>query len=137
MDFCDIHASVDLFESHSELLNLYFGYNLDELLSFASDSLYSKLNDALHRKLCNYYNYTVFGARLLYRLCIEKASFLESPDALFDTYAEAFNNIMLPFDPSKDLADLGYQTDFGEDYYNRMGNTDDDDDDDLKGKTIV
>lgn len=144
MGGCDIHASVDLFESRSELLKLYFGYNLNELLSLSSDSLYSKLSDALHRRLCNYYNYTVFGARLLYRLCIEKAPFSESPVALFDTYAEALNNTWLPFDPDKDLADLGYQTDFSEDYCNQtddiddddIDDDDDDDDDDQEKKTI-
>ena len=139
MGGCDIHASVDLFESRSELIKLYFGYNPDELLSLSSDSLYSKLSDALHQRLCNYYNYTVFGARLLYRLCIEKAPFSESPVALFDTYAEALNNTWLPFDLDKDLADLGYQTDFSEDYCNQtddIDDDDDDDDDDQKKKTI-
>lgn len=107
---CDIHASVYLFESKSNLLKLYFRYDLDDLMSLSKNDLYEKLNAALCKDLYYPLGYIPFGIRLLYMLCIKESDDKESADKLFKAYYGDFNGDNMLFSPLEmaNLSDLGY-----------------------------
>lgn len=94
MNICDIYASVEIFEKDSQLLNLYFEYELEDLMSLSEADLYNKLKDALDNTFCNWYSYLKFAHNLLKRLCEQEAQ------AKFDDYTQNFNaHFWFPLDP--------------------------------------